>query len=130
METLEVRSPKRGCLVEITRDVARALERSGRTEGICHVFVPHTTAGITMNENADPAVQEDILSHLAEMVPESRAYLHGEGNSDAHIKASLMGSSVQVPFSKGRLSLGTWQGIYLAEFDGPRTRKVQVVFLG
>jgi len=92
--------------------------------------VPHTTAGITINENADPSVQRDILHHLGKMVPQSGDYHHGEGNSPAHIKASLMGSSVTVLISGGRLALGTWQGIYFCEFDGPRNRKVWVKAVG
>ncbi len=126
MLTFEQKTPSRDCLVDITRHVARAVAESGVGEGLCTVFVPHTTAAVTINENADPDVVHDILAFLAESVPRSRPYRHTEGNSDAHIKASLLGSSVQGPVSEGRLALGTWQGIYLAEFDGPRNRKVHV----
>ncbi len=129
MKTLEVRTPRRECFVEVTAEVTESLRRSGAGDGVCHVFVSHTTAGITINENADPAVTEDVLAFLSEAVPRGRPYRHGEGNSDAHIKASLMGSSVQIPVSDGRLVLGTWQGIYLAEFDGPRSRKIHVTLL-
>ncbi len=107
--------------------VREAVRASGVENGLCTVFVPHTTAGVTINENADPDVAADILAFLAEMVPRNWRFRHAEGNSDAHLKASLMGASVQVPVAGGRLSLGTWQGLYLAEFDGPRTRKVHVV---
>ena len=129
METLDIRTPDRECLIDITSQVVRIVDRWAAEEGICHVFVPHTTAGVTINENADPDVCRDVLTFLTDAVPRNRPYRHVEGNSDAHIKASLMGSSVQVPVSGGRLVLGTWQGIYLAEFDGPRIRKVSVVLL-
>ncbi len=92
-----------------------------------HVFVPHTTAGVTVNEGADPSVARDIVEGLARLIPCEAGYHHAEGNSDAHIKTSLMGSQVAVPVEQGRLRLGTWQSIYLAEFDGPRTRKVWIV---
>lgn len=114
---------------DVTGLVADALKKCGAKDGLAHVFVPHTTAGVTINENADPDVTTDILSHLAKMVPRSNAFRHGEGNSDAHIKASLMGSSVTVPVKDGRLLLGTWQGIYFAEFDGPRTRNLIVTII-
>ncbi|GAB4263556.1 secondary thiamine-phosphate synthase enzyme YjbQ [Deferrisoma sp.] len=128
METLTVKTPRRECLVDITAAVAEVVQRRGGV--LCTVFVPHTTAGVTINENADPDVVTDLLQHLSELVPRNRPYRHTEGNSDAHIKATLVGSSVQVPVVGGRLALGTWQGIFLAEFDGPRTRKVQVVVHG
>jgi len=110
--------------IDITSQVQMAVTDAGLTDGAVAVFVPHTTAGITINENADPSVQQDILSHLDEMVPASRAFRHSEGNSPAHIKASLMGSSVLVAVAAGGLRLGTWQSIYFCEFDGPRTRQV------
>jgi secondary thiamine-phosphate synthase enzyme len=95
--------------------------------GIVTLFVPHTTAGVTINENADPSVQSDMLRGLAEIAPESQGfYRHAEGNSDSHIKASLVGASEQILVDSGKLVLGTWQGIYFAEFDGPRTRKLQI----
>ena len=130
MRTLEQRTPRRECLVDITSLVLRAVAEAGVSQGLCTVFVPHTTAGVTVNENADPDVSHDILSFLAELVPRSWPYRHVEGNSDAHIKASLVGSSVQIPVSGGRLALGTWQAVYLAEFDGPRTRKISLVVQG
>jgi secondary thiamine-phosphate synthase enzyme len=130
METFEVKTPTRECFVDITSRVTGALEGSGVRDGLCVVFVPHTTAGITINENADPDVSRDIIAFLGEEVPRSWPYRHAEGNSDAHIKASLIGSSVQIPVAQGRLALGTWQGIYLAEFDGARSRKVHVLVQG
>jgi secondary thiamine-phosphate synthase enzyme len=110
--------------VDITSQIQGALSETGIVDGIAVIYCPHTTAGITINENADPDVRADILQHLDAMVPNSSSFRHGEGNSPAHIKASLMGSSATVIISEGRLSLGTWQGIYLCEFDGPRTRNV------
>jgi len=112
--------------MDITREVERAVAECERDEGICTVFVPHTTAGVTINENADPCVCADILKELNKVIPFDDAYAHAEGNSAAHIKASLMGSSVNVPVQGGRLVFGTWQGIYFCEFDGPRTRHVMV----
>jgi len=102
------------------------VSRSGVREGICHVVAPHTTAGLTVNENADPTVRSDILAELDKIVPWEDGYEHAEGNSAAHIKSSLLGQSVYLLISGGRLRLGTWQGLFFAEFDGPRTRKVWV----
>lgn len=127
MLTFEIRTPSRECLVEITSHVADSVRHVGIAEGLCTVFVPHTTAGVTINENADPDVRRDMVAFLAELVPVRWPFRHGEGNSDAHVKATLVGSSVQVPLAGGRLALGTWQGVFLAEFDGARTRKVHVV---
>jgi secondary thiamine-phosphate synthase enzyme len=121
-----LRTGQRSELVDITSQIASAVRESGVTDGIVTVFVPHTTAGITINENADPSVVRDTLSTLSRLVPVDAGYTHGEGNSDAHIKASMMGFSVQVIVENGRLELGTWQGIYFCEFDGPRNRKVWV----
>ena len=112
--------------VDITREVRRAIRDESVEEGICLVFVPHTTAGVTINEAADPSVVRDMLMELNKMVPFSDGYRHGEGNSAAHIKTSLVGSSVTVPVSGGEPALGTWQGIFFCEFDGPRARKVFV----
>lgn len=112
-------------LLDITRQVARIVQESGVEEGICFVFCPHTTAGLTINENADPDVKKDILQGLEKMVP-ALPYSHMEGNSPAHIKASLMGFSLQVLIQDSSLVLGTWQGIYFCEFDGPRTRNVHI----
>ncbi len=113
-------------LVLVTGLVQEAVVESGVKEGMCLVQVPHTTAGIMINENADPDVVDDILKGLKQMVPDRADYFHLEGNSPAHIKASLMGCSVQVMIEAGRLMLGTWQGIYFCEFDGPRSRKLWV----
>ncbi len=126
METLTVKTSGRTDLRDITREVASALAGTGLAEGACLVYVPHTTAGVTINENADPAVRQDIEAVLDALVPWVGRYRHSEGNSPAHVKASLMGFSVLIPVSGGRLALGTWQGIYLCEFDGPRTRRVHV----
>lgn len=113
-------------MIDITPLVQREVTRAGHPEGICVVYVPHTTAGITINEGADPAVCTDILSRLNEIVPPNAGYRHMEGNSDSHIKASLMGGSVSVIIEQGSLLLGTWQKIFFCEFDGPRTRNVFV----
>jgi secondary thiamine-phosphate synthase enzyme len=126
METFSVKTSSRTDLRDITGEVASAVAKAGLKEGTCLVYVPHTTAGITINENADPAVRADIMSTLERMVPWQGPYRHAEGNSAAHVKASLVGFSVLVPVNGGRLVLGTWQGIYFCEFDGPRTRKVHV----
>ncbi len=114
-------------MVEITAQVQQQLDGSQVRDGTVDVYVPHTTAGITINENADPDVVHDMLRQLDEMVPwQQPFYKHAEGNSAAHVKASMMGSSVRVPVREGRLVLGQWQGVWLCEFDGPRTRKVLV----
>jgi secondary thiamine-phosphate synthase enzyme len=112
--------------VDITSQVQKAVTEAKIAEGIVIVYVAHTTAGVTINENADPSVQHDILNHLDEMVPQSSKFRHAEGNSPAHIKASMMGSSATVLVSEAKLMLGTWQGVYFCEFDGPRTRQVWV----
>ena len=116
-------------LVDITARVRRALDEAGAQAGICSIFCPHTTAGLLINENADPAVAHDVLSFLGELVPRNRPWTHAEGNAPAHVKASLLGNSLQVAFEGGRLLLGTWQGIFFCEFDGPRQRKVWVQLL-
>lgn len=121
---IQVPTSQQSQFVDITAQVQDIITESGITEGVVSVFVPHTTAGITINEAADPDVRHDILQQLDRMVPSLQDYRHGEGNSPAHIKASLMGSSVSILVSNGTLRLGTWQGIYLCEFDGPRTRQV------
>ena len=115
---------------DITALVADAVASSGVAHGVCHVFVPHTTAGVTINENADPSVVRDINATLDRLVPWSGDYTHREGNSAAHIKSVLVGSSVAVAVEGGELRLGTWQGIYFCEFDGPRHRQVQVQVVG
>jgi len=123
MKVLEVRTPSKETLVDITGRVMEEVSSSGIQKGICSVYVPHTTAGVTINENADPSVKEDILMTFRKIVPDSLPYSHSEGNSPAHVKASLIGSSVNILIDKGRLSLGTWQGIFFCEFDGPRNRR-------
>ncbi len=125
--TVETR--RRNELVDITAEVARCIRASGATEGLCVVVVPHTTAGVTINENADPDVAADLLAALGRMVPEDGGYRHAEGNSPAHVKASLMGPSQTVAVVNGAPALGRWQGIFLCEFDGPRRRRVQVRIL-
>ena len=124
MKTFNVSTHQRTEFVDITGEVAKAVSEAGVKDGVVTVFVPHTTAGITINENADPDVTADMAAALDRMVPWSAGYRHGEGNSAAHVKASMMGSSARVIVSGGRLQLGTWQAIYLCEFDGPRSRKV------
>lgn len=122
---LSVSTPARTILVDITGDIQRAVSESDPGfNGLVSIFVPHTTAGVTINEGADPSVARDIIDGLERLVPVNAGYRHAEGNSDAHIKASLMGSEVSVAVRDGRLRLGTWQAIYFAEFDGPRNRKV------
>lgn len=123
---LSVKTSSRSQMVDITRQVQDAVKSSGVSDGLCTVYVPHTTAGVTINENADPDVTQDILDTLEHLVPPNAGYRHREGNADSHVKASLMGFSVSVIVEKGRLVLGTWQGIYFCEFDGPRDRQVYV----
>ena len=125
-KTIEVRTGARSVLVDITDQVQRAVQEMKVKDGVVQLFSLHTTAGLTINENADPSVVEDLLRHLERLVPRDGDYRHTEGNSDAHIKASLMGFSVAVPVSNGVLVLGTWQAIYFCEFDGPRTRRVLI----
>ncbi len=126
---LKVRTHQRECLEDITGQVREAVRRSGVQEGLCHLYVPHTTAGIVINENADPDVPRDILERLEALVPRDVHYRHFEGNADAHIKATLVGQWALVPVAAGDLALGRWQGIFLAEFDGPRERTVTVTVL-
>ncbi len=129
--TIRVETKHRDEMVELTRRVQQAVEEAGVREGSVIVYVPHTTAGITINENADPDVVRDFLKQLDEMVPWRQPfYRHGEGNSAAHVKASMMGSSVTILIRGGALVLGTWQGVWFCEFDGPRTRTVHVAVTG
>lgn len=125
-ESFQVRTERRVQLLDVTGKVARAVERSRVTDGVCHVFVPHTTAGVTINEGADDDVARDIEAQLGKIVPKDSGYRHAEGNSDSHIKSALVGSSATAPVRGGVLSLGTWQAIFLCEWDGPRTRTVEV----
>ncbi|HVG31466.1 MAG TPA: secondary thiamine-phosphate synthase enzyme YjbQ [Pyrinomonadaceae bacterium] len=125
MYLIKVRSSEREQMLEFTDEVRRRLKESGAREGVCLLYVQHTTAGLTVNENADPDVQRDMLLALRTLVPQhGMGFRHGEENSDAHIKASLVGPSVSVPFHDGELLLGRWQGIFLCEFDGGRERQV------
>lgn len=130
IERLRIASEAREQLKDITSEINAALRSMGASEGICQVFVAHTTAGIVINENADPAVCVDMLDWLSEIVPQSRPFQHAEGNSPAHIKATLVGMSATIPIDGGHLLLGTWQGVYLAEFDGPRQRTIVVNVVG
>jgi secondary thiamine-phosphate synthase enzyme len=127
--TLTVKTTSKTEFVEITGDIQKAIQSDGIDDGVCLLFVPHTTAGITINESADPSVKSDILMVLNKMVPWKEAYRHLEGNSPAHIKSSIVGSSELIAVESGRLKLGTWQGVFFCEFDGPRTRKVHIRLL-
>ncbi len=126
METFSVTTTTKTEFIDITSKVQKVLSEAGLEGGICLVFVPHTTAGVTINENADPAVRKDMLKELNKIVPFQDDYQHLEGNSAAHVKSSMMGCSCVVPVQGSRLALGTWQGIYFCEFDGPRSRQVWV----
>ncbi|NIM92567.1 MAG: YjbQ family protein [Anaerolineales bacterium] len=127
IQTFTVSTPSQTAFVDITGKVQSALSNKGLEDGMIVVYVPHTTAGITINENADPNVAHDIIADLERLVPRKQSYYkHYEGNSASHVKASIMGASEIILIQNGRLVLGTWQGIYLCEFDGPRNRRVQV----
>ena len=126
MQQISVSTHSRTEMLNIMAAVQDTVADTDVTSGLCTVFVPHTTAGITINENADPAVPYDLLKELNSVIPFDDNYTHDEGNSAAHIKASLMGSSVQVPVEDGKLQLGVWQGIFFCEFDGPRQRRVWI----
>jgi secondary thiamine-phosphate synthase enzyme len=130
MQTISINSRRKDELIDITADVARIVAESGVAEGVCFLNSLHTTAGLVVNENADPDVKRDIVGALGDLLDSGHRYEHGEGNSPAHIKASLVGVSKTLPVSGGRLVLGTWQGIFFAEFDGPRHgRRVAVTVL-
>ena len=122
--TINIKSNTRIQFIDITLSISEIIRESGVKSGTCVIFSQHTTAGLTINENADPDVTRDILVSLSRLIPPTGDYRHAEGNSDAHLKASLMGFSLMVPIIDGRLSLGTWQGLYFCEFDGPRNRHV------
>lgn len=130
MQQFQLDTGKRIQMIDITSQVTQVVEKEGITDGICLVYVPHTTAGVTINEAYDPSVSQDIESFMQCLVPRSNTFKHTEGNSDAHIKASLMGSSVYIPVENGRLFVGRWQGIFFCEFDGPRRRVVCVKTIG
>jgi secondary thiamine-phosphate synthase enzyme len=130
MNVIEIKSRAKEEFIDLTSKVQEIVSSSKIKSGVCLIYVPHTTAAVTINENADPDVKADILMALNKLVPNSLPYEHSEGNSPAHVKSSLIGSSVQVIIEDGRLALGTWQGIFFCEFDGPRSRRVFVKVLG
>ncbi|VAX33881.1 UPF0047 protein Bsu YugU [hydrothermal vent metagenome] len=127
---VNVKTGARVELIDITSEIERLVEEAGVQEGVCYLHVPHTTAGITVNEGADPSVRRDIIHTLQKIVPRDAGYAHLEGNSDAHIKSSLVGTSTFILIEQGRLQLGTWQSIFFCEFDGPRHRRVAVRIMG
>lgn len=127
--TFNVKTPQTTAMLDITEQVQDQINASGVNSGVCIVFIPHTTAAVTINENADPDVVRDFLMEINKVIPFSDGYHHMEGNSAAHIKSSMMGFSETIIIENGKLLLGTWQGIYLTEFDGPRVRKVYVKIL-
>lgn len=126
MEKLKISSNKRVELLDITAQVQETVSKSGINKGICFVFCPHTTAGLTINENADPSVRSDIIDAMNKFIPLNAGYAHAEGNADSHVKSSLFGSSLTIFFEGSKLALGTWQGVYFCESDGPRSREVWV----
>ncbi len=126
LETLNIKTKRRIQMIDITGDISKIVSDNNVKSGISVVYVPHTTAAITINESADPSVKDDIITKLKELVPESGKYTHLEGNSDSHIKTSIFGASEQIIIEGGKLVLGTWQNIYFCEFDGPRNRKAYV----
>lgn len=126
IKNISIKTTSRTEFVNITSSVQKVVSESGIKSGICYVYVPHTTAGVLINEGADPSVVKDILTALNKLVPHKAGYLHMEGNSDAHIKTSLIGTSQSIIIEDGKLLLGTWQAIFFCEFDGPRSREVLV----
>jgi secondary thiamine-phosphate synthase enzyme len=130
METLQVKTKRRTQLVDVTELVERAVGKSGVDSGVCHVYVPHTTAGVMINEHADPDVASDLEGIFDRLVPHSGPYRHAEGNTDSHAKTVMVGTSQVVFVEGGKLALGTWQGVFLCEFDGPRERKIWVKVAG
>ena len=133
-DEFRVKTPEREVLIDITNEISKIVRNCNIKEGVCRIYIPHTTAGITINENADPSVMRDISTYLGKLIPKGGglgySFKHGEGNSDAHIKCSLTGHSVNVIIHEKRLMLGTWQGIMFAEYDGPRNRRVFVQIQG
>ena len=126
MEILRVKSSRRDEWIDISSQLQKIISENGMKSGFCLVFVPHTTAAVTINEGADPSVKKDILGVLSRLAPVDGSYSHQEGNSDAHVKSTLVGPSVTVPVQHGKLAMGTWQSVFFCEFDGPRDRSVQV----
>ncbi|MHB1347654.1 MAG: secondary thiamine-phosphate synthase enzyme YjbQ [Candidatus Humimicrobiaceae bacterium] len=129
MEVLSIKTFQRVEFLNMTTEIEKLVQKSEVPEGICFLFVPHTTAGLTVNENADPSVKSDIAIKINKMIPYKDEYTHGEGNSDAHLKSSLFGPSLSLIISGGKLVLGTWQGVYFCEFDGPRSRNLYIKIL-
>ena len=129
MEVLRVKTERRTQLVDVTREVERAVEKAGVSAGICCIYVPHTTAGVMINEHFDPDVATDLEGAFERMVPKSGPYRHSEGNSDSHAKAALAGTSQMIFVEDGKLALGRWQGVFFCEFDGPRDRKLWIKVL-
>src|SRR6201993_2951154 len=130
METLRVKTGRRAQLLDVTEAVVRVVAESGVASGVCYVYVPHTTAGVMINEHADPDVASDLEGVFDRLVPHKGPYRHAEGNTDSHAKAVMVGSSQVIFVENGKLALGTWQGIFLCEFDGPRERKIWVRVVG
>lgn len=126
VHSIDIRTSQRCEFVDITGRIEKVIKELRISKGVCHIFAPHTTAGLTINENADPSVKKDIINTLNALVPRHGKYAHSEGNSDAHIKSSILGNEKAVFIENGRLKLGTWQGIFFCEFDGPRKREVWV----
>ncbi len=130
LKMININTPQREILMDITREINNIVSESNIQNGVCRLFVPHTTAGITINENADPSVKKDIINFLGKLIPQNAGFRHMEGNSDAHIKSTLVGPSLEILINNKRLVLGTWQGIMFAEFDGPRNRKLHIQLQG
>lgn len=126
MTKLKVKTEKREALYDITSEIQRAMDTSDVSEGICHIHVPHTTAAVLVQEVDDPAIRRDIVTHFRRLFPREAPYEHNDGNADAHMKASVIGNTATVFIERGKLCLGTWQGIFFCEFDGPRTREVWI----
>ena len=129
MEKINIRTTKRIDLVDITEEIQGIVNKNKARNGACFLFCPHTTAGLTINENADPSVKRDIINSLNKLVPEGAGYSHSEGNADSHVKSSLFGQSLTIFIEDSRLALGTWQGIYFCEGDGPRSREIWIKIL-
>jgi len=126
IKKINIKTKSRNELVDITSDIQAVIDESGIKSGVCYVYVPHTTAGVTINEGADPSVARDIQNTLSKLIPHSGHYLHTEGNSDAHIKSTIAGTSQIIVIDEGKLLLGTWQSVFFCEFDGPRHRRITV----
>lgn len=130
LKIININTPQREILMDITREINKIVSESNIQNGVCRLFVPHTTAAITINENADPSVKKDIVNFLGKLIPQNAGFRHMEGNSDAHIKSTLVGPSLEILINNKRLVLGTWQGIMFAEFDGSRNRKLHIQLQG